>query len=793
MEGTCYLALCLVLLPTVIHCTRNDKCHDVDLPKKCQLEDYSHLGLQGCSLLCKILDSFPSIGKWGSDLLRIVILYSNIRKLTEEAFENSTNLRVVIMHYCVIRYVGYKTFTSLQHLDYLSLAWNPIRVTELTNVMCSIPQNAPVSLVLKGLYLRKMNGSFPDAALKCLRFSNISNFDFSVNAVSSDDIRTIFCSTNGNLKNISFRAVTQKYPLNVNKTFFQCLTGTSIRYLNLAENGLTEMSPDSFSYLSNLKNLDLSTCEIAIYMYKYSLDIFSELLNLELLQLRRNNFRDFSVFARPYKQQLVLSNLRYLDLSENSFWFFERISRFSALKNLRTLIINNNLYTLGRIPQGFIANLTKLKSLVMNENTIYLMNDKAFQSDSLEHLELRRINVQISQVHTTIFRHATNLKSIGFDGLNGHRGYQNGSHKALEHFLGQAFRNLKQLRSLTLSKVNMYNIQSGMFTGTDKLEFLDLSSNYISVLFRGALKNQIQLTTLNLDSNEIHRLNKTSLPVTRDYLNLSLSNNPWSCDCSLYWFCQLLTRNKSDNSKVILVNDSSQYVCSSPSYMAGRLLIDYCPKVKKCNADSLTGTYYILVYVSSSQCLIILIISTIYRFRWYIYYIYVNTSARARGYKEMNDVTNYGYDAFVSYNKDDRVWVVNLLRNVLETKNQFKLCLHDRDWLGGVDIVDNIQQSIERSRKVVLIITNAFARSNWCQLELTMAQHRLFSEDKDNLILVMKEKILDCYMTPRLALQLKTQTYIEWDESEMGQKVFWKRLVKAISGPGRSVKNRHIN
>ena len=48
-------------------------------------------------------------------------------------------------------------------------------------------------------------------------------------------------------------------------------------------------------------------------------------------------------------------------------------------------------------------------------------------------------------------------------------------------------------------------------------------------------------------------------------------------------------------------------------------------------------------------------------------------------------------------------------------------------------------------------------------------------------------------MTPRLALQLKTKTYIEWDESEMGQKVFWKRLVKAISGPGRSLKNRAIN
>ena len=221
-------------------------------------------------------------------------------------------------------------------------------------------------------------------------------------------------------------------------------------------------------------------------------------------------------------------------------------------------------------------------------------------------------------------------------------------------------------------------------------------------------------------------------------------------------------------------------------------LTDYHPSQHECFSESLKSTYMILVHLSASMCFILLAASIVIRFRWHIHYIYINTRAHIRGYKELSDSKFYQYDAFVSYNKDDVAWVIGYLRKVLEHKNEIKLCLHDRDWMVGVDIVDNIQQSIERSRKVVLIITNAFARSNWCQLELTMAQHRLFSEDRDNLILVMKEKILDCYMTPRLALQLKTQTYIEWDESEMGQKVFWTRLVNAISGPRRSVKNRPV-
>ena len=68
------------------------------------------------------------------------------------------------------------------------------------------------------------------------------------------------------------------------------------------------------------------------------------------------------------------------------------------------------------------------------------------------------------------------------------------------------------------------------------------------------------------------------------------------------------------------------------------------------------------------------------------------------------------------------------LRRVLEIEKGFRICLHDKDWIIGADIVDNIQYSIENSRKTVLIITNNFAKSNWCQCELAMAHHHLLSE-----------------------------------------------------------------
>lgn len=59
------------------------------------------------------------------------------------------------------------------------------------------------------------------------------------------------------------------------------------------------------------------------------------------------------------------------------------------------------------------------------------------------------------------------------------------------------------------------------------------------------------------------------------------------------------------------------------------------------------------------------------------------------------------YDAFVIYSQQDSAWVVHELRPQLETPPgggadgggaPLRLCIHQRDWLGGRDITDNVIQ-----------------------------------------------------------------------------------------------------
>ena len=121
--------------------------------------------------------------------------------------------------------------------------------------------------------------------------------------------------------------------------------------------------------------------------------------------------------------------------------------------------------------------------------------------------------------------------------------------------------------------------------------------------------------------------------------------------------------------------------------------------------------------------------------------------ARSRQYQQLLDQRQYDYDAFVIYTHADSQWVIHQLRPQLEdNRPKLRLCLHHRDWLAGPDITDNIVESIEASRKSLLVVSNAFAASSWCQFELTMAQTRLFEEDRDNLILVLLEEIAEVHI-----------------------------------------------
>ncbi|XP_070537028.1 toll-like receptor 2 [Ptychodera flava] len=121
-------------------------------------------------------------------------------------------------------------------------------------------------------------------------------------------------------------------------------------------------------------------------------------------------------------------------------------------------------------------------------------------------------------------------------------------------------------------------------------------------------------------------------------------------------------------------------------------------------------------------------------------FAYFHIKLRLGGYQlQINDEEqpiNKRYDAFVVYNQHDSDWVIHELVPHLENIDppNFKLCIHERDFLPGYDIFENILDSIEQSKKTMLILSPDFAASEWCYFEMRMAQSCLFEEKRDIIV-----------------------------------------------------------
>lgn len=102
----------------------------------------------------------------------------------------------------------------------------------------------------------------------------------------------------------------------------------------------------------------------------------------------------------------------------------------------------------------------------------------------------------------------------------------------------------------------------------------------------------------------------------------------------------------------------------------------------------------------------------------------------------------------------------------------------------GLSILENIIGSIDSSRNIILVLSKAFLKSQWCQYEMHLAQHRLLEKGRDQLILILLENIPLVKRPKTLRYLMMTKTYIEWPGNTKSPKeieLFWSRLFKALN------------
>jgi hypothetical protein len=143
------------------------------------------------------------------------------------------------------------------------------------------------------------------------------------------------------------------------------------------------------------------------------------------------------------------------------------------------------------------------------------------------------------------------------------------------------------------------------------------------------------------------------------------------------------------------------------------------------------------------------------------------------------------YDIFVCYSSEDGMWVHRKLRPVLEGQLGIRLCIHERDFLPGRQILENIEECIEVSRQYMMVFSKHFVQSPWCQFELSVCW--TLSRDVGNrLIIVALPSMTDVpKLTSTMAAALAVEGYVPWRKS--AKELFWAYLMVAITNPSERI------
>ena len=525
---------------------------------------------------------------------------------------------------------------------------------------------------------------------------------------------------------------------------------------------IREIRYRTFSIFPFLSELTIDRCQL---MY-IATGAFKGLKKLQVLNLANN--------ALTLLPVLPLRNLKTLDLSQNKIIQLFR-KPFRYLNNLEVLSLKGNgLRYIDIHSSSSFSGLTSINQLDLSKNQL----TDAFHTElslfvglkSLETLELN--DNSINRLHKNTFSDLINLKHLNI--AKNDLWFQ-------EQQMALVFQNLVSLRVLSLESCGLSIIPSSLFANLTNLTTLYLGQNSISSWGPDAFRSLKRVYTLGLNNNRLSVINQSSFWELESLKILDLSHNPFQCSCALLWF-----REWIDSAHVSLFFQYTYpfpkrhiYSCASPKDKSGMWLFDFKITENDCVDKTLLT---VLKCIAGIFIPFILCVCAVIRYRWYLRYYCFLIRSRTKRYAAIQ-MDNYMFDAFVCYHVDDMDWIIHSLLPNIEYNDGFKLCLHHRNWLPGIDIAENIVESIEMSRKTILLLTNKFAQSRWCQLETALAQDAYLNDNRDVIIMVLLEPIKSENMTARLLSLIQKKTYIEWTEHEKGQALFWKRMRRALMKP----------
>lgn len=382
---------------------------------------------------------------------------------------------------------------------------------------------------------------------------------------------------------------------------------------------------------------------------------------------------------------------------------------------------------------------------------------------------------------------------------------------SIEVVQNRSFNGLRDLEDLHLQDNRLRELKGHEFVGLETLLMLNLERNRLVHISNETFLPLRSLLTLRLQGNHLTSLSVWSMPSL--IKQVSLSTNPWSCDCdyleSYHEWVRLSSikvidaaelrciRNVSEDRFLQDEQQSQNYDFENTNQLSSENGFEFsnyslCSDLANVDSGALgnfTKTIvesqalqdYLPVLLTTLSAFLVLVLACMFAFVFrHELRVWCHSRFGVRIFYRKAEVDHDDrdklFDAFISYSSKDEAFVAEELAPVLEMGNpSYKLCLHYRDFPVGSFIADTIVQAVESSRRTIMVLSENFIKSEWCRFDFKSAHHQVLRDRRRRLILVLVGDVPQRDLDPDIRLYLKTNTYLQW-----GDKLFWEKLRFAL-------------
>nr|XP_033803378.1 toll-like receptor 1 [Geotrypetes seraphini] len=724
---------------------------------------------------------------------------NNIALLLSSDFTSLTKLKLLNLSYNHIREFDASVFRFNAELEHLDLSHN-----NLWNITCSSLQ------YVKGLRYLDLSSNKFENILHCKEFSHFLHLQYlgvSTTRVQRSSLKeiaqlgtfhVIFLGLQnlssyepGSLEVLNTNKLHIAFPVSLEDPFILYDAMNTSRTLELSQIKCEKACHNLIEPLSKIsKNSKVSTLIISniTMSWKYLHQMINAVLYSSVEYLNIYHLTQIGEF--PYFIQFNSSNtsLKALSIQHAISKVFYHTGNPHPLQTYSDLMIENlTLVDIGMIHFICPSKPSVFHCLNLTRNKL---TDTLFQNcNTLPHLETLILGSNRLEKLSLVSTMTGSMKSLRYLDVNNNKlQYENEEDCHWSETLLKLDLSANQLSSavfgclpinvriLDLHNNQIYNIHKNI-VALKSLEELNLASNWLTDL--PDCSHFKSLAVLKVEVNLLHSPSFHSLQSCQNVRTISAGNNPFHCDCELRNFINWRKRRAGD-----ILGWPESYICQYPEHLTGTALKDIHLSEVSCNIAVLFG---IVLGTIAAFILCILFLCLYFDLPWYIKmtWNWTQTKRRIRNTNPKDLHQNLTYHAFISYSQHDASWVKNcLIPNLKKGDGSPQICQHERDFVPGRSIIENIINCIEKSYKSIFVLSPNFIQSEWFHYELYFAHHRLFTKNSDSLILILL-KTIPQYLIPSKYYKLKAlmakRTYLEWPKEKSKHRLFWANLRQSIN------------